>query len=86
MFLKIRRQTNKSQKGLSEMPIFDFECSDCGNKFDLLIANKDKDKAQCPKCGSSNVKQLLSVFATTSSGSSSSQGSCQSCPSAGSGG
>ena len=86
MLLKIRRQTNKSQRGLSEMPIFDFECIECGDKFDLLIANKDKDKAQCPKCGSGNVKQLLSVFATTSGSSTSSQGSCQSCPSAGSGG
>ncbi|NLV21401.1 MAG: zinc ribbon domain-containing protein [Syntrophomonadaceae bacterium] len=67
------------------MPIFDFECSDCGNKFDLLIANKDKDKAQCTKCGSRNIKQLLSMFAT-SSASSSSPDSCQNCPSAGSGG
>jgi putative FmdB family regulatory protein len=68
------------------MPIFDFECSDCGNKFDLLIANKDKNKVQCPTCESRNVKQLLSVFATTSSSSSVPQNSCQGCPSAGSGG
>lgn len=71
---------------MSDMPIFDFECNDCGNKFDLLLTNKDKDKAQCTKCGSRNVKQLLSMFATTTSGGSRSQDSCQGCPSAGSGG
>lgn len=67
------------------MPIFDFACHDCGHKFDLLIANKDKNKAQCTKCGSTNVKQLLSAFATTTS-SSSAAATCQGCPSAGTGG
>lgn len=66
------------------MPIFDFECKTCGNKFDLMIANKDKDKVKCPQCGSAEIKQLLSLFAT-SSGSSSSD-SCSGCPSAGIGG
>ncbi|MGR6836506.1 FmdB family zinc ribbon protein [Syntrophomonas erecta] len=47
------------------MPIFDFSCRECGEKFDLMIANKDKDKVRCPKCGASNVKQLLSMFSTT---------------------
>lgn len=67
------------------MPIFDFQCKDCGNKFDLMISNKDKDKAQCPQCGSRDVKQLLSMFAT-SSGTSASANACQTCPSAGIGG
>ncbi|HPF20255.1 MAG TPA: zinc ribbon domain-containing protein [Syntrophomonas sp.] len=68
------------------MPIFDFACNDCANQFDLLVANKDKDKVQCPECGSRNIKQLLSVFATNSSGNAPAQNSCQSCSSTGSGG
>lgn len=70
------------------MPIFDFECRDCGKKFDLLIANKDKDKVECPQCGSRNIKQRLSVFSTTASGGSAAvaPNACQGCPSFGSGG
>lgn len=44
------------------MPIFDFSCQDCGNKFDLMISNRDKDKVKCPECGSSKVRQLLSLL------------------------
>ncbi len=67
------------------MPIFEFQCKECGIKFDLMIANKDKDKVQCSQCGSREVKQLLSLFAT-SSGTAPANNACQSCPSAGAGG
>lgn len=66
------------------MPIFDFQCKECGNKFDLMISNKDKDKVQCTQCGSKDVKQLLSMFATSSAGAA--PNSCQGCPSAATGG
>jgi len=70
------------------MPIFDFACQDCGKKFDLMISNRDKDKVTCPECGSSKVKQLLSLFNTTSSGGSKTEmPSCSAgCPSAAGGG
>jgi putative FmdB family regulatory protein len=48
------------------MPIFDFACQDCGKKFDLMISNQDKHKAKCPECGSSQIKQLVSLFSTSS--------------------
>jgi putative FmdB family regulatory protein len=69
------------------MPIFDFSCQDCGNKFDLMISNRDKDKVKCPECGSSEVRQLLSLFNTSSGGSKTVQPSCSAgCPTAASGG
>ncbi|MGI5911501.1 MAG: FmdB family zinc ribbon protein [Syntrophomonadaceae bacterium] len=46
------------------MPIFDFACSNCGNKFDLMISNSEKNKVKCPKCNSQDVKQLLAQFNT----------------------
>lgn len=46
------------------MPIFDFQCQECGKKFDLMISNADKAKATCPDCKSSNLKQMLSLFNT----------------------
>lgn len=48
------------------MPIFDFKCQECGNKFDLMISNADKEKVKCPSCTSINIKQLLSGFNTGS--------------------
>jgi len=48
------------------VPIFDFECKDCGKKFDLMISNADKDKVKCPQCGAGNIKQLISLFNSSS--------------------
>lgn len=50
------------------MPIFDFECQDCGKSFDKLLSYIDKDKARCPGCDSSNLKQLFSSFNTSRGG------------------
>lgn len=66
------------------MPIFDFACQECGKEFDLMIANKDKNLVRCPDCGSSQVKQLFSLFST--GGSKSSPPACGTGCSAASGG
>lgn len=44
------------------MPLFDFSCQDCGNKFEKMISNAEKVKLKCPECNSSNIQQLLSLF------------------------
>lgn len=64
------------------MPIYEYRCKDCGEKFERLIMGEEK--ITCPKCGSENIIKLLSLFATQglSSGSSCSScsgGSCSSC-------
>ncbi len=46
------------------MPIFEYKCRDCGNKFDLLISNSDKKNVRCPECSSTKVEQQLSLFNT----------------------
>jgi putative FmdB family regulatory protein len=66
------------------MPIFDFECRECGHKFDLIISNAEKDKAKCTQCGAMNLKQLLSSFGTARVGKISD--SCSGCSAAGTGG
>lgn len=60
------------------MPIFDFLCQNCGNKFDVMISNADKNKVQCPECKSTQVKQMLSLFNTGRTGKSVPT-SCQGC-------
>ncbi|MGS0764911.1 FmdB family zinc ribbon protein [Syntrophomonas curvata] len=66
------------------MPIFDFLCQNCGKKFDIMIANADKNKVKCPECNSSEVKQLLSLFNT--GGTKSAPAGCQGCSAGATGG
>ncbi|WP_054697404.1 FmdB family zinc ribbon protein [Syntrophomonas palmitatica] len=71
------------------MPIFDFQCQDCGEKFDLMISNNEKDRVKCPRCSSSHIKQMLSLFNTGSSSKSSPgpvSDRCSGCCKAGPGG
>jgi len=44
------------------MPIFDFLCNNCGQVFDIMIKNDEKEKVRCPQCQSIEVKQQLSAF------------------------
>lgn len=44
------------------MPLFEYECANCGIRFEQLVFNNDS-KIICRDCGSSKVTRLLSVFA-----------------------
>lgn len=44
------------------MPYFEFQCENCGHKFELRISNAEKSKVKCPECGNSKIKQLLTPF------------------------
>jgi putative FmdB family regulatory protein len=52
------------------MPIFEYTCQDCGNRFEKLVrrASESGDVA-CPSCGEKHVQQELSVFAAHANGS-----------------
>jgi putative FmdB family regulatory protein len=45
------------------MPIFDFECRQCGHEFEALV--RTGDVPSCPKCKSEELKRLLSNFAVS---------------------
>ena len=63
------------------MPIFEYECKGCGNKFELLI--RGSELPRCPSCGDEHVEKCLSVFAVSvKSGSPApaSDGACATCP------
>jgi len=53
------------------MPIFEYKCQDCGNRFEKLI-RRDSDVAglECPSCGKQHLNQELSTFAAHASGGS----------------
>lgn len=57
------------------MPIFEYLCKKCGNRFEKLQKGGADESNLCPVCGSEEVKKELSLF---SSGSSSSTDKCYS--------
>ena len=43
------------------MPIYEFQCADCGEKKEFLFRNSDeKVEVKCDKCGSKNLHRVLS--------------------------
>jgi len=47
------------------MPIYEYECIKCGQKFELRRSMADSDKdTQCPRCGAEDSQRVFSVFAT----------------------
>ena len=59
------------------MPIYEYACRSCSERFELLTYVSKADRATCPKCGSVDVKRLMSTFASVSVGDS--QLACDSC-------
>ena len=51
------------------MPIYAFECAECGHDFDRLQKLSDPDPAACPECGAAAVKRRLTAPSFRLSGS-----------------
>ena len=43
------------------MPIYEFECSGCGHRFDRLQKMSDPDPSVCPACDVAEVKRRVSA-------------------------
>ncbi len=67
---------NQEQAGPGEwltMPVYEYQCLECGEKFEALVLNQRlADEQKCPHCGSGKVSKLFSVFGSSSSGGGSS--------------
>lgn len=45
------------------MPIYEYRCSACGERFDLFVRLMERQAAPvCPKCGSAEVQKAVSLF------------------------
>ena len=51
------------------MPIYAFECAQCGHDFDRLQKMSDPDPSACPACGADAVKRQLTAPSFRLSGS-----------------
>lgn len=72
------------------MPIYEYVCLDCGQRFEALRMIKDADStANCVRCDSKHTSRMISLFYAQSGGrvvagassgcSSCSAGSCAGC-------
>jgi putative FmdB family regulatory protein len=53
------------------MPIYEYECQQCGRKFEYFLrSGGDEKKIKCPKCGVANLKRVFSSFTDKSDNSS----------------
>jgi putative FmdB family regulatory protein len=44
------------------MPIFDYQCAECGQKYDVFHKGKEiEEDIVCPKCGSKKYAKRMSV-------------------------
>lgn len=50
------------------MPIYEYECTKCGHRFELIQKFSDQPKTKCPKCRGA-VKKLISSAAIQFKGS-----------------
>jgi putative FmdB family regulatory protein len=46
------------------MPTYEFRCNACKKAFSLVmkVADLEKSKVTCPRCGEKDVRQVLSGF------------------------
>jgi putative FmdB family regulatory protein len=67
--LVARQRLSSGRNGGTNMPTYEYICSGCGKKFDVIrtFSEHDKGRVACPKCKSRKVAQRFSaVFTKTS--------------------
>jgi putative FmdB family regulatory protein len=57
------------------MPIYEFQCEQCGRDSEVLVRSSDWKNSECPHCGSKKMSKKFSTFAAAASGGTSASGS-----------
>jgi putative FmdB family regulatory protein len=45
------------------MPIYEYECRQCGHQFEVLVLRSSNTTPACPECKGQELERLLSGFA-----------------------
>ena len=61
---RIRRFKQTIEKDIA-MPLYDFQCADCGRTIEALVM-APTDQVECSHCGSRNLKKLLGAHSSLS--------------------
>jgi putative FmdB family regulatory protein len=48
-------------KGGREMPIYSYECQDCGREFEIFSKTFEVNETLCPACGSKETKRRVGL-------------------------
>jgi putative FmdB family regulatory protein len=65
------------------MPVYEYRCAECGEKFDLFLRSAmQKAAPTCPQCGSSEVEKAISLFGVSGASGSSRAGAASCGPTA----
>ena len=53
------------------MALYEYKCSDCEERFELMRSmSASDDLAECPECGGTKSRRLISSFASVTPGAS----------------
>jgi len=62
------------------MPVYEYECHDCGERFEHFVRAVGKVEAlACPECGSEDVEKVVSLFGGVGGSSAQSRSRAASC-------
>lgn len=45
------------------MPIYEYRCASCTERFEMLMSRFDEPPPCCPRCGDARVEKMHSAFA-----------------------
>ncbi|HOO47009.1 MAG TPA: zinc ribbon domain-containing protein [Deltaproteobacteria bacterium] len=46
------------------MPIYEYQCKNCGKEFEKLVPMSSDKNPECPQCSSTDVKKKISKTAS----------------------
>jgi putative FmdB family regulatory protein len=46
------------------MPIYEYHCGGCGERFEELVSASATESPPCPSCGAAGAQRVMSMFAT----------------------
>ncbi len=61
------------------MPLYEYECTKCGHRFEHLAKNSSEKPDCCPKCGAKKPERRLSSFSASTGSGGTGSGDAGSC-------
>ena len=61
------------------MPLFEYRCTECDEKFEKLVYSSQTEPVKCDNCGSEQTEKLFSTFASAGFSGSSASSAASGC-------
>ena len=58
------------------MPIYEYRCSGCGNRFEAILPTSSSPRPPCTRCGKKKLEKLISAPGAVGVASNSAPASC----------